>query len=180
MKGIQYDNDPYSVVINDKSLRPILKLLLLALLNAETEGSAIQSDNSVINKSEKLASAKDRYMKFAEEVLPLTEIKNLKPNLSSSGFTFKNLVEMFKEAHQPIAGLFCTKIGYRLMNIDSRIATGVLVHFADINEACLPVHDSFIVESRLQYKLKKVMASAYQKIVSEVAPDDRKYSCKIG
>ena len=156
LKGIQYDRDPYVAVTEDRTLRPILKKLLLAIFNTEYQYEAVRSGNKTILEDGKLYSDVER-----------------------SGYTIKQLVEMFKTAHEPIADYFFTGQGLRLMNIDSQIALGVLSHFADRKEACLCIHDSFIVEERLESELMEVMQENYGKNTEKYSPDNRHYYCKI-
>lgn len=156
MKGIQYDNDPYTAITDDPTLRAILKILLLAIFNTEYQYKAVRAGNHVIINDHKL------YL-----------------DIEKSGHTIKQLVEMFKTTHEPIADYFFTGQGLRLMNIDSQIALGVLSHFADKKEACLCIHDSFIVEERLESELKEVMQISYGKITEKYSHDHRSYHCRI-
>lgn len=156
LKGIDYDRDPYNAVTADARLRGPLKILLLAIFNSADQHQAVCAGNFAFSKENKLYSA-----------------------VKKSGCTVKQLVKMFKTAHEPIADYFFTGQGVRLMNIDSQIALGVLSHFAEREEACLCVHDSFIVEESLEYELMEVMQSNYGKITEKYSPDRRRYYCKI-
>lgn len=156
LKGTQFDVDPYTMVTDDRTLRPILKKILLAIFNSEDQHEAALAGNFEVRKDGEL------YL-----------------DVKKSGHTVKQLVEMFKTAHEPIADYFFTGQGLRLMNIDSQIALGVLSHFAERKEACLCVHDSFIVVERLESELVKVMQDNYGKITEKYSPDNRRYYCKI-
>jgi len=156
MQGIQFDEDPYTIVTDNEELRSTLKKVLLALFNTEDHVDAVRAGNF--------------------EIIDDYEIRAV---LKNSGHTIKQLVEMFTKEHEPIADYFCTRQGYRLMNIDSQVARNVLEHFAGLDEACLPVHDSFIVENRLEEELRKVMELSYGKITQRISPDHKKYRCEI-
>ena len=69
----------------------------------------------------------------------------------------KQLLDAFKQKHEPIAKYLCSDEGVRLMNIDGEIAAQVVNQFTEINEPILCVHDSFICREQFQEELNKVM-----------------------
>lgn len=156
MKGIQFIDDPYTIVTDNNDLRSILKKVLLALFNSDDYVDAIRAGN-----------------------YELMEDNELRAVLKNSGYTIKQLVDLFTKEHEPIADYFCTKQGYSLMNIDSQITRKILEHFTEMGEACLPVHDSYITEARFEKELRKVMELSYGKITQNISPDHKKYRCKI-
>lgn len=143
LEGIQYplNVDPYtSVCVDTPELRPFIKKLILALLNAETRGKAVLAGNHKIYTDEKLRL--------------LLKEKNLKMG---------ELIERIETIHHPISQHFGTQIGFMLMNLDSKIALEVIEHFTNMNIPILPIHDSFIVQEHREDELRKVMDEAYRK-----------------
>ena len=77
--------------------------------------------------------------------------------------SWKEVKAAIIERHKPIAHQFFTAVGSKLQLIDSKIAIAVLKHFAAMNVAVLPVHDSFIMHSGYENELKDVMREALRK-----------------
>jgi hypothetical protein len=154
--GIQAEGDQYDKVNLDKKLRPILKNSLLALLNSESEQKMISAGNYFLHENY------DYYDKMQKK-----------------GLTINDLLKMFKAAHSTIAQFFCTGQGVKLMNIDAEIARTVLLDFAKRNEACLCVHDSFIVEAKNKDILHKLMVDSYQQIISKRFLTPKLFSCPV-
>ena len=75
----------------------------------------------------------------------------------------EQLLDAFKQKHEPIAKYLCSDEGVRLMNIDGEIASQVVNHFTEINEPILCVHDSFICREQFQEELNKVMNNVIRK-----------------
>jgi hypothetical protein len=69
---------------------------------------------------------------------------------------------MFKAAHKPISGYFCSGTGPRAMNVDAKIALDIIAHFASRDLPVLAIHDSFIVQRRYGRRLRMVMDRAYR------------------
>ncbi|RBW41084.1 hypothetical protein DS901_18475 [Loktanella sp. D2R18] len=59
---------------------------------------------------------------------------------------------------------FGSGIGLKLQYKDSLLAEAVMLKFAKMNYACLPVHDSFIVHQALQDDLTEIMQSEFEKM----------------
>jgi len=155
--GIQYSKaDPYSVVDARPELRDILKLALLTLLNSRSEKQMVQAGNYDLYLNE------DHFKVMKEHK-----------------FSIKDLLQKFKEVHAPIAGFFCTGEGLKLMNIDSQIARAVLLYFAERGEACLCIHDSFIVEEKNIDLLELVMKKTYQEVTTELFLGATPYYCPV-
>jgi hypothetical protein len=154
--GIQAEGDQYKMVNPDEKLRPVLKNALLTLLNADSEKDMVRAGTYFLNKN--------------------YELKNV---MRERNLTIYDLLKWFKTAHQKISHFFCTGQGVKLMNIDSDIAKGVLLHFANENEACLCIHDSFIVESKNENYLKNIMIEYYEKIISLKFNTGIKFTCKV-
>lgn len=158
LKGIEleHDFDPYTVVFPDRTIRKFLKILLLTIFNCDDQLTAIQAGND-----------------------ELKGMKNMQTQLRKSRLTVKILFEMFVEAHEPIAEYFFSSYGLRLQRLDSEIALNVLKHFSAKGEACLCIHDSFIVEERLEDELQETMKKYYGKITEKYSPDQKVYRCRI-
>ena len=80
----------------------------------------------------------------------------------------------YKEAEE-----WTTEQGYSLMHTDSRIALQILEHFTDKGEACLCIHDSFLVVEHLADELREVMDISYRNITKTISPDQGIYYCNI-
>ena len=137
-EGIQYNEDPYTVVDDRPELRPFLKLVLLAMLNAKSYNEAQRPANVEIIDNYKF------YEKFA--------IAKAKP-----------IIDRFIQAHKPINKYFCTGAGLKLMNKDSKIALDVCYAFARQDKPILCIHDSFIVLQDDADQLEQLMQSTYKK-----------------
>jgi len=140
-EGIQYDGDSYSILPDDPEMRPIFKIIFLALLNSKDEVTAVRAGNKFLYDNRKY------YRLMRERKLKVKD----------------NLIPMFQEVHAPIAHYFCQSTGLKVMNLDSRIALDVIKHFADKEIPILSIHDSFIVYKYLREELKQAMQSAYRR-----------------
>lgn len=154
-EGIQYDADPYKAVTDEEKLRPIVKTILLAIFNSNSYLQAVRAGNFAMLEDEQYRV------------------------LGEAGMTVADIIHLFNDAHKPISPYFMTKVAGDLMRIDSKITLCVLEHFASIGECCLPVHDSYIVEARLEGELREQMTIAYQKVTAEEFKKDQIFHCKI-
>lgn len=81
------------------------------------------------------------------------------------GTTWKKLSTAIIDAHKPIADAFYSDCGARMQRIDSDLAEGVMLHFADYattRPPVLPVHDSFIMHHGYEDELSEVMNKLFQ------------------
>jgi hypothetical protein len=76
----------------------------------------------------------------------------------------RELVDALKKKHAPIANLFGTGAGLRAQYLDSQIAERVMLTLAQEGIAALPVHDSFIVQTRHAERLNAVMHEAFKHV----------------
>jgi hypothetical protein len=136
--GIDYKGDPYSDIAND-DLRPLLKKVSLIAINESHRGRA--------------------YVAFENEIYRDEGLWNL---YKSSGYKAKDLFELFGEKHKPIAKFFNKGVGLELQYEDSCIAEDILKHFTKKGIVCLPIHDSFIVESKYMDELAHTMQKVYK------------------
>jgi hypothetical protein len=71
------------------------------------------------------------------------------------------ILDAFEKNHSRISDYFFSGEGIRLQYIDSRIAEQVMLSFYEMGEACLCVHDSFIVKASLEKVLRLIMEDEY-------------------
>lgn len=142
-EGVQFNEDPYTLVDDRPEARPFLKQILLCILNAKDWNTAQDAANYWL-----------RNHHTEREQLREIGITRARP-----------LMEAFKDAHEPISHHFCTgkETGLRVMNKDARIALDVINHFVKQNKPIMPVHDSFVVQAKYRDELHEVMDRTYQK-----------------
>ena len=90
--------------------------------------------------------------------------------LAILGVTRKQLRALVDARHHQIAQFFHTGIGLYLQFVDSQIAEAVMLRFVEMNEAVLPIHDSFIVRKEMQGKLQQVMQEEFERITGQQCP----------
>ena len=83
--------------------------------------------------------------------------------LEAAGVSWPTLRDSILEAHIPVADMFFKGIGNSLQFMDSCIAEKVMLEFAKKDIAVLPVHDSFVVDRRIEASgdLEEAMRKAY-------------------
>ena len=133
-------NDAYSVPQlgrdDAKRVRPLLKAGFLRMLNTKSRVEAIEALQSHY-KEEGITGD-----------LPNPEV----------------VVHMIELLHPPLAPLFYTYLGKRLMNTESRVTELVLLEMFERNVMVLPVHDSFLVAEKHRELLAQVMADSFERI----------------
>jgi len=70
-------------------------------------------------------------------------------NRASARMSWKQFVEGIAKTHAPISEFLGTGIGVQLQRLDADVAETVMLRFAQMQYACLPVHDSFITLASL-------------------------------
>ena len=78
------------------------------------------------------------------------------------GISSSKLLDLIKKKHAPIAHRFESGYGLTLQYEDSQIAEQVLMDLLNQGIVCLPIHDSFIVQSIERTTLEKAMTKAYK------------------
>lgn len=78
------------------------------------------------------------------------------------GISSSKLLKLIKEKHASIAHRFESGYGLTLQYEDSQIAEQVLMDLFSQGIVCLPIHDSFIVQSTQRAKLERAMTKAYK------------------
>lgn len=78
------------------------------------------------------------------------------------GFSYKNMLKLFKDHHPDIAHYLFTGIGIKLQNTDSKISEYIIKRMTNKSIPVLNIHDSFIVERKQQQQLKQIMIKAFK------------------
>jgi hypothetical protein len=79
------------------------------------------------------------------------------------GISRTELRDRVARRHAPIACHFHTGIGLHLQFLDSKIAEQVMLRFLELDEVCLPIHDSFIVREKCLDLLVDVMEEEFKR-----------------
>lgn len=112
------------------------------------------------NKAErKLVKLTFNALLNADSVDRIGEIDDYSPEITGRAWDdFKRfVVASFPEFNDN----FGSGVGLRLQRKDSDLAEAVMMHFAAMGYACLPVHDSFIVHHGMQDVLTDVMTATF-------------------
>ena len=149
LEGRQITEDPYNAVA-PRQMRPVVKKLLLTVLNASSIKEAIASMRHQLFVLRNKPVLKERDLKF------LRACCLYRPD-------WLTLINRLGEAHPLIEKYFCSGAGIYLQRIDSEIMRNVLLNLAARNIPCLPVHDSAIVPYFREYDLRRAMDNAYRK-----------------
>jgi len=175
-KGIQFEKDPYDfdldIEIDEKALsrwcktngvnrgaydpvRNFKKTVLLVLMNATGVESTISGIRYNVAKdfSKKLGSSR----KFVGIV----------------NAPVKETVKKAMEYHKDISEYFCSGVGIRFQNLDSKMVEYCISQFLKMDEVLFPVHDSLIIKSSCSDKAEQVMTDAYEFVMGS------KLNCKI-
>ncbi|MCB5206229.1 hypothetical protein [Methylovorus mays] len=78
--------------------------------------------------------------------------------------TFQTLMEKVAEVHQPIAHLFGTGVGFRIMFMESQILVKALLDCIDHGIVALPVHDALIVPKEKAEEVKGIMLESFKEV----------------
>ena len=146
-EGIQYNEDPYAIA--DEKCRPLAKAAMLRLLNAVSRESAVAS-----------------LRKECEDMRGLTGLSQRKGKLLKAFEECEDIDKIFEQletSHRRIAKYYYTGIGLLLQSIDSQMALEIVSHFTNKEIIALPVHDSFIVQSKYDEELVAKMKEVYSK-----------------
>lgn len=166
-EGIQYVGDPYLAGGMHPLLRPVLKILLMAMLHSDTRDQAAKAVNGFLfenpGERSKLAEAGLLPGWKWNKTGPRSRWRRTRPLINQFAIP---LMEQFIETHQPVAHHFFSgkTNGLRIMNKDARIALEVLRWFTKKEIPCIPIHDSFLVPACYEPQLREVMERMYKKI----------------
>ena len=157
MEGIDYwdqygrDSDPYKLDGYEQTerMRGLLKLVLLASVNAQDRTTAVQAVQKEINFSH---NDDDEGLSWVND----------EPDVDLS-----ELIEAFALRHKPIKEYLCTGIGLKLQHLDSLIAEKVVNHFTSKGIPTLCIHDSLLIDNKHSTELVNIMNTAFKEIISE-------------
>lgn len=137
----------YPGCIHSEDARTIRKIILQAVINAKKLKKACKGAAKSIRESDSLRATDSEISQIADKLM---------------------------ERHYPISDSFCSGMGLTLQYEDSEVARGILMDLAAMNIPCLPVHDSFIVQTRHEALLKKLMVQHYNARLGNNPVIDRK------
>lgn len=157
--------DPYPLPGYPKEWRKFLKRVLLITLNAKSQHGAIRALSKAHDK------AVDKATRLGEPE-PTTPVPLDKTHLDP-------IIKKMKAYHEPIARYFFQDLSNTLMYHDSLIIEDVLLHFAKKGIACLPVHDSVIVDVRLLKEVGDVMCASFKSRFNIDIPVDHPMFLKV-
>ncbi|NMD85682.1 hypothetical protein HF882_03705 [Victivallis vadensis] len=153
LEGIQLNHDPYDTVA-PREMRPIIKKLLLTVLNADSESATVQSMRNQISKLKQKELVSERELRF------IRAVDRYHPD-------WMELIERLKEAHEPIGYYFCSGAGLMLQRLDSEVMREALLYLAGWRIPALPVHDSAIVAAHHESELRTAMSLGYRYVFGE-------------
>lgn len=81
--------------------------------------------------------------------------------------THNELVNLIKQHHPPIVKYLKSKIGLKLMYLDSVIAEDIILSLIKKGIVVLPIHDSFIVARKFVGELAKQMNISFKKVLKQ-------------
>ena len=94
--------------------------------------------------------------------------------------SWSDLLERIRARHSQISDYIGTGYGIRLQAVDARIANQIMLRFLDMDYACLPVHDSFIVHNDLKDELEHIMVQEFAKVAGREIVTKDKFSFMNG
>jgi len=144
LEGIDYREDPYTVICDSEEERKIYKLAQLIAINSESENKAVMAIRDQLRKNDIIFDLSNK--------------------------SILRCLDKFKKVHYPIAKYLNTGVGLRLQNLDSRITDIILRAMTNNKIPCLPVHDSYIVKERDKDFLIEVMKESYERIMKGFSP----------
>jgi hypothetical protein len=153
LEGHQPPDDPYSLSVSIGGLsteqqRKDVKLLALTAINA-TDRKATYSAFRDHKNNKQRGLSQSQKIRYPNKVL-------------------EPLLDAFLTENQPIAHYLCADKGVELMALDGKVTTEVIRHFTTKNIPILTVHDSYIVDSRHQEELERVMQLVTQGLTNNV------------
>jgi hypothetical protein len=157
---------PYILINGKRTVEVDYSGLHAAMLYAQ-DGQPIPDDpyERCLTKKDNKAERKLVKLTFnallnADSVNRIGEIEDYSPEITGrSWYDFKwYIVSKYPEFRQH----FGSGVGLHLQRKDSDLAEKVMLRFAAMGYACLPVHDSFIVHHDLQHELDQIMREAFE------------------
>ena len=142
----------------NQRLRPLIKWFLLIMFNAKSENGAIRALRDKYSKEKDKAERRGK--PIPEPPFPINKA-NMQP-----------IIQKLRKQHPAISKYCFSDCGNMLMYHDSRMAEEVMLKFAEQGVACLPVHDSFIVDIRYVEQCWEYMRWAYYNRFDQQIPID--------
>lgn len=140
-EGDLYKIEGYPTKQEDPVFRKFVKSMLLMMVNADSRSDVRGALHKAVHRDRKL---------ILPRCIPSTNSGDLYP-----------LMDSFGRRHEKIRHYFFTDIGKKLQYWDSQIAERVMLQFAKMNRAVLPIHDSFIIHHGLEEELEDAMNKAF-------------------
>ena len=148
---------PYDML--SRAMRALVKVATLILINANSDKEAVGALRKQKNELEKQFDLSEKN-------------QNLLDCFNKCTCSLEEVVSRIKSAHSPISKYFGSGVGLQLQNEDSLMALEIVHYFAQKGLACLPVHDSFIVQKQYENELRQIMLTTFAKY-------NNNYKCKI-
>jgi hypothetical protein len=145
-EGLPKD-DVYAVDGHSAEIRPLLKVILLVMINSKNRLEAVRAVwRDSVNKT------------FRYDHRQIEET-----------------MERFIERYAPIRSFFNSGSGVRLQFLDSQLAERVMLEMVGQGIVCLPIHDSFITQKSHEAGLRRAMEKACLELHGASIPIDKKY-----
>jgi hypothetical protein len=161
-------SDVYSIYddpAKDAAARPVVKLLLLQMLNASDRTQAIRAARREI------VDEYDEQWYLAHGHQRKRPPKHVDQMLRERGCPpLMQLVRDIEARHPMIRKYFYTGVGKQLMYVDSNIAERVMLRMLKLGAVALPVHDSFLVQRGYKWDLEKIMQEEFQAETGSAIP----------
>ena len=135
-EGLEFEGDAYDIGL-DVVFRPLIKKLTLASINAKDERTTLQVVQDLINRGE-----------FSH----IAEYKEIH---------LKDVLELIKQKHTPIAKYLCSDVGVKLQRKDARIMLGILKRTVKLKIVALPIHDSVLCPTSQGGVITQIMKEEY-------------------
>lgn len=136
-------NDIYTIPGIPDKYRPLIKIMMLIMLNAKSRKNAIGA--------------------FEKSVLDNEKLKGLYNDACKNNFSALVLNKHIRKAHKPIKRHFYQKAWRTLQKEDSDIMQEILKTCCKEKILALPVHDSIIVPKQHTARCKQIMEETYLK-----------------
>lgn len=166
----KYKGDPYWLwdepyreeLKQHRAMRAVVKQVLNTAINAKSRESALKACN--LAKSSRTRAGNKKQGEAAKKALRLRDA------CRHSGLKLSDVYDLIEERHPRLRKYLGTDYGIELMNIDGRIALGVMSAMIGNNIPCLGVHVSFIVPESHRDELVIAMTVAYEDIMGGFLP----------
>lgn len=106
---------------------------------------------------------------FADS-LPTRFPKGVRELIPDKSISVSNVINSIVEAHKPIAHLFCTDIGLKVMFKESQILINILSNLIDEGIVALPIHDALVVEEYVAPQVQEIMVNTFKKHTGVAIP----------